>query len=158
MFYTEQMSIIASYIMLIEYAQIKYDFKYEGWYRCYSEWQNWILLGWRKISSNFYMSWLRPTIFLIGGFLCFNLAPFLILWLHGLRFDYIGYWEFCLASPTTIPFYATTLETILGKDRYGELLWLVIEVWLDFLGILRILWMTLWGYALKNVLRAYRIL
>ncbi len=155
---TEQMSIIGSYIMLIEYAQIKYDFKYEGWYRCYSEWQNWVLLGWRKISSNYYMSWLRPTIFLVGGYLFFNLAPFLILWLHGLRFDYIGYWEFCLASPTTIPFYTTTLETILGKDRFGELLWLVKEVWFDFLGILRILWMTLWGYALKNVLRAYRIL
>jgi len=111
-----QENTIASYISLIEYAQVKND----KWYKSWQGWQDWLLLGWRGVSSKFYTSWLRPIIWLVGGYLVLNAIPFFFLWEEGLSFDFDGYWEFCFYSPIRILFYADGLKAVLGEDRYGR--------------------------------------
>ena len=144
-----QENTIASYISLVEYAQVKND----KWYKSWQGWQDWLLLGWRGVSSKFYTSWLRPIIWLVGGYLVLNAIPFLFFWGEGLSLGFDGYWEFCFYSPIRIPFYADGLKAVLGEDRYGEVLW---EGWLNVIGIVRLVWIALCSYAFKNAIRTYR--
>ena len=146
-----QENIIASYISLVEYAEVKNS----EWYKSWRGWQDWLLLGWRWVSSGFYMSWIRPLGWLIGGCLVLNAIPFLFFWGEGLSFDFDGYWEFCFLSPTRIPFYADGLNAVLGEDRYGEVLWGIGKGWLNFIGIVRLVWIALCGYAFKNAIKTY---
>ncbi len=144
-----QENIIASYISLVEYAEVKNS----EWYKSWRGWQDWLLLGWRWVSSGFYMSWLRPIVWLIGGYLVLNAIPFLFLWGEGLSFD--GYWEFCFLSPTKIPFYADGLNAVLGGYRYGMVLWGIGKSCLNFIGVVRLVWIALCSYAFKNAIRTY---
>ncbi len=143
-----QESIIASYIFQVEYARVK-DSK---WYKSWRGWQDWLLLGWRKWSSDFYMSWVRPFGCLIGGYLVFNAIPFL-----GIDSDFgdkvYGWLEFSFYSPVKIPFYAEGLKAVLDakKLKLGEG-W---GGWLHFIGFLRLLWIALWGYAFRNAIRTF---
>ncbi len=146
-----QENTIASYISLVEYAQVKND----KWYKSWQGWQDWLLLGWRGVSSKFYTSWLRPIIWLVGGYLVLNAIPFLFLWGEGLSFDFDGYWEFCFYSPIRILFYADGLKAVLGEDRYGEVLWGIDQGWLNFIGVVRLVWIALCSYAFKNAIRTY---
>ena len=134
-----QENTIASYISLVEYAQVKND----KWYKSWQGWQDWLLLGWRGVSSKFYTSWLRPIVWLVGGYLVLNAIPFLFLWGEGLSFDFDGYWSFCFYSPIRILFYADGLKAVLGEDRYGEVLWGIDKGWLNVIGVVRLVWLTL---------------
>ena len=146
-----QANTIASYISLIEYAQVKND----KWYKSWQGWQDWLLLGWQGVSSKFYTSWIRPIGWLVGGMLVLNAIPFLFLWGEGLSFDFDGYWEFCFYSPIRIPFYADGLKAVLGEDKYGEVLWGIDKGWLNVIGIVRLVWIALCSYAFKNAIRTY---
>ena len=146
-----QENTIASYISLIEYAQVKND----KWYKSWQGWQDWLLLGWRGVSSKFYTSWIRPIIWLVGGYLVLNAIPFLFLWGEGLSFDFDGYLEFCFYSPIRILFYADGLKAVLGEDRYGEVLWGIDKGWLNVIGVVRLVWIALCSYAFKNAIRTY---
>ena len=146
-----QENTIASYISLVEYAQVKND----KWYKSWQGWQDWLLLGWRGVSSKFYTSWLRPIVWLVGGYLVLNAIPFLFLWGEGLSFDFDGYWSFCFYSPIRILFYADGLKAVLGEDRYGEVLWGIDKGWLNVIGVVRLVWIALCSYAFKNAIRTY---
>ncbi len=144
-----QENTIASYISLVDYAHVKND----KWYKSWQGWQDWLLLGWRGVSSEFYTSWLRPIIWLVGGYLVLNAVPFLFLWGEGVSFD--GYWEFCFYSPIRILFYADGLMAALGAERYGEVLSGINTAWLNAIGIVRLVWIALCSYAFKNAIRMY---
>ena len=148
---TSQVRFITSYISLIEYISLKIVPWYTDWSSC----QDWLMLSWRYKSSRFYSSLLRPLAYMISGFFFLNAIPFLYFCYHGLSFDFIRYLEFCFSSPTKVPFYSDNLAEILGEDKFGELLWGVNKAWLGFLGIFRLTWLILFGYAFRNALKMY---
>ena len=149
-----QITILNSFVLLVEFVLVKND----EWYKTRQGWQDWLLLEWRYMSSRFYTSWTRPTIGLIASYFTINSIPFLILCFGGLSFDWPSYLAFCFHNPTKIPFYTEGLEAVLGRDRYGEMLWAIGETWLAVFGIIRLIGITLFGYAFKNAIASYRSL
>ena len=146
-----QENTIDSFVSLIEYAQLLN----EKWYRSWQGWQDWLLLGWRGVSSRFFMSWLRPIIWLVGGYLILNSIPFCYLLEKGVSFDFDRYWEFCFLSPIRILFYADCLKDVLGVERYGEVLGGINTGSLNAIGIVRLLWIALCSYAFRNAIKTY---
>ena len=138
-----QENISASYISLIEYVQIKNNL----WHKRRFDWQDLLLFWWRYASSRFYTSWIRPLVCLSIGYFLINAIPFLFI-------ESAEYLTFCLSSPTKLPFFADNLKEVLKDDKFAELLDCVGKVWLDLIGILRLIWLTLFGYAFKNAIRA----
>lgn len=139
----DQENISASYISLIEYVQIKNN----PWHKLRFVWQDFLLFWWRYKSSRFYTSWIRPLVYLSIGYFLINAIPFLSI-------DSTEYLAFCLSSPTKLPFFADNLKEILGAEKFAKSLYGIDRVWLDLLGILRLIWLTLFGYAFKNAIKA----
>ena len=83
-----QENLIASFISLIEFVQIKN----EKWYKNKQGWQNRLLFGWRNFSTKFYRSWIRPLVLLMLGYMLINIIPFLYI-------GFEGYGEFCFYRP-----------------------------------------------------------
>lgn len=88
---SKQENILTAYKAPVDYAQVKNS----KWYKSTHGWQDWLILTWRYVSSDFYRSWLRPVSLFVGGYMILNLIPFLFI-----GFD--GYWEFCFYRPTRI--------------------------------------------------------
>ena len=120
---------IASFISVVEYAQLLN----EKWYKNWQGWQDWLLLGWRRVSSDFYMSWLRPIVLFVAGYFILNSIPFFYLWHMDFSLDFGRYWEFCTYGPIRILFYADGLKTVLGDDGYKEVLGGINTGWLNAL-------------------------
>ena len=58
--------------------------------------------------------------------------------------------EFSVLSPAKIPFYADSLETVLGTKMTG-----FDKIGLHVMGIFRLIWIALCGYAFRNAIRTY---
>ncbi len=149
-----QENIISSYISIIEYAGVKNS----KWYKSWRGWQDWLLLGWRWISSRFYTSWIRPISLLLLGYFLLNAIPF--IWAE---FDEIKevssgkYWDFCVYTPAKIFLYADNLRDVLGNCAYANLKreFLFGEVGLSVIGIFRLVWIWLCGAAFRNAIKTY---
>ena len=137
-----QENTIASYISLVEYAQVKND----KWYKSWQGWQDWLLMWWRWRSSKFYTSWLRPFGWLVVGYVVLNLIP--MIWIGD--YSWREWLEFSVLSPAKIPSFADSLETILGTKMTG-----FDKIGLHVMGIVRLIWIALCGYAFRNAIRTY---
>ena len=153
----DQENTIASYISLVEYAGVKNS----KWYKSWRGWQNRILLGWRWLSSGFYMSWVRPIIWLLLGYLILNLIPFIWAVLDGIievSWENLKKWlNFCVYTPAKIFFYADSLKDVLGDYTYTilEREFLLGEAGLNIIGVLRLVWIWLCGAAFRNAIKTY---
>ena len=148
---TGQEVILSNHISRIEY-QIMRRKRRGKWYKScewYSNWPGRLLMWWRKWSSDFYMSWIRPFGCLIGGYLVFNAIPFLGID-SGFGDKVYGWLEFSFYSPVKIPFYAEGLKAVVDAKELK-----LGEGWLHFIGFLRLLWIALWGYAFRNAIRTF---
>ena len=135
-----QEKIIDSYISMIEYTEIKKS----KWYKTWEGIEKMILLGWRRWSSNFYMSWLRPLVFLFYGYLIFNAIP--MLWIDD--YSWREWLEFSFLSPKAIYDYAGNLGNLLEPEvTEGDKIGLNVVEW----G--RWIWIILCGFAVKNVFK-----
>ncbi len=139
-----QVNIFSSYLSKIEYAIVKK----EKWYK---KWQDRILMGWQCWSSDFYTSYTRPVILLIVGYSALNFLPF--LWIE--NFSWYDWLKFSIRNPTKIVFYSEELKTVLGVTEYETLSTKLNKIWLDFIGLLQIIWLALCGYAFRNAIRTY---
>ena len=149
-----QENTIANYISLVEYARVKNS----KWYKSWRGWQDWLLLGWRWVSSGFYMSWIRPIGLLLLGYFILNFIPFIWAGLDGIREVSWGkYWDFCVYTPAKIFLYADSLEDVLGDGAYARLKgeFLFGEVGLNTIGIFRLVWIWLCGAAFRNAIKTY---
>lgn len=109
-------------------------------------WQDRFLYGWRKLSSDFYRSWLRPLSAMVLGYLILNAVPWLVV--DG--FTCSDYIAFCLRSPNKIPFYTDELRLIL-QSQYDCL-----PNWrkniLGFVGFLQAISLAMFAIAFRRAI------
>lgn len=110
-------------------------------------WQDRLLYAWRRWSSDFYRSWLRPLTFLVFGYVGLNALSG--LWIEELTVsDWIA---FSLRGIDRIPFYTAGL-----KDLYGSTydnLSPGSKNWLRLIGLFQVVWVALWGFALSKSIK-----
>ena len=110
-------------------------------------WQDRILYAWRRWSSDFYRSWLRPLLMIILGYLALNACP--LFWIESFTFsDWIA---FSLRPISQIHLYAGSLEAVCG-DEY-KCLPLRSKNWLSFIGLLQMIWIAVWGFAFSKSIK-----
>ena len=111
-------------------------------------WQDRALYGWRRLSTDFYRSWLRPLFLLISGYVVLNALPLLFID----SFTFRDWSEFTLRAIHKIPFYTDSLRGILDA-RYED-----IALWqrnlLRLTGIIQATWIGLCSFVLfKSIKR-----
>lgn len=110
-------------------------------------WQDRILNAWRRWSSDFYRSWLRPLIVLIFGYLVINMAPALFV-----ESFLTNYWiDFTLRPITEIATYEATLDRILG-DEYKTVPASAKSLF-RLAGLVEVVWIGVWGFALAKSIK-----
>ena len=148
----KQEKIIDSHIDMVDYINAKKS-KW-SWRRGIRINEERIRLGWSWWSSRFYMSWLRPLVLLIGGYLILNAVS--ILWVDGYPgWDWsewgefgLEWLEFSVLSPKAIYDYVKSLEGVLDTQvGRGD------RIILDVVGWLRWIWIILCGFAFGNAIK-----
>ena len=104
-------------------------------------WQDRILYAWRRWSSDFYRSWLRPLLIGILGYVMFNAFPY--FWIDS--FTPADWIAFSLRPVSQIHLYTGSLEAVCG-DEY-KCLPLRSKNWLSLIGLLQMAWMAVWVFA-----------
>ena len=110
-------------------------------------WEDRILYAWRRWSSDYYRSWLRPLSFVVLGYIGLNALPG--LWIEGLTVsDWIA---FSLRSIDRIPFYTAGLKDLHGSAY--ETLSPGSKNWLRLIGFFQVVWVALWGFAFSKSIK-----
>ena len=110
-------------------------------------WQDRARYAWRRWSSDFYRSWLRPLILLFVGYFLLSLLP--AIWISSLTFsDLVG---FSLRPITRLPLYVQELEQLF-PSKYVLLSESSINV-LRLIGYVQITWVALCGFALGKAIK-----
>ena len=110
-------------------------------------WQDRTLLAWRRWSSDFYRSWLRPLVMLVFGYLVINAAPALIV-----ESFLVDHWiDFTLRPITEIATYEASLSRVIG-DEY-ETVPSSAKMLLKLAGLLEVIWIGVWGFAVAKSIR-----
>ena len=104
-------------------------------------WQDRILYGWRRWSSDFYRSWLRPFLMLVIGYMVLNAFPKCLFE----SFTISDWAEFSLRPIQKIPFYAETLSELF-EDKYNNIS-RGGKIFLGFIGLFQVVWVAIWGFA-----------
>ena len=104
-------------------------------------WQDRILYEWRRLSSDYYRSWLRPLLWLLAGYLISNGLPSLLME----EFTWHNWMTFSLRPIHRMPFYAAELQAMM-KAEYQRLSSGDI-VLLTLIGFVQVIWIALWGFA-----------
>ena len=111
---------------------------WKGWVEY---WQDRILYEWRRLSSDYYRSWLRPLILFFVGYLILNAFP--CFWIE--HFTLHHWLVFSLRPINRMPFYTAELQEML-KAEYETLSNGAI-VFLRLMGFIQVIWIALWGFA-----------
>lgn len=119
-----------------------------------ADWSGWVeylqdrtLYEWRRLSSDFYRSWLRPLIFFVVGYLILNAFP--CIWME--QFTMHHWLAFSLRPINRMPFYTAELQEMLTAE-YRSLQAGVI-VMLRFIGFIQVIWVALWGFAFGKAVK-----
>lgn len=110
-------------------------------------WQDRVLYAWRRWSSDFYRSWLRPLAMIVLGYLTLNAAPALFLD----DFSLSNWVAFSLRPISDLAKYAETLKSMLPAD-YRSLSLGRVNV-LRFLGLFEVVWVAMWSFAFARAIR-----
>ena len=117
-------------------------------YRAWLEyWQDRVVFAWRRWSSDFYRSWLRPLLMLVVGYLLINLVPVLMV----KSFSILDWIDFSLRPVAEIATYEESVARIVGGDY--EWVPAATKALFRLLGLVVLLWIGLWGFALAKSLR-----
>ena len=110
-------------------------------------WQDRILYGWRRWSSNFYRSWLRPLTMVVLGYLILNALPkFLIE-----DFSWHHWAEFTLRPIGKVAEYESTLHQMFGSD-YAAVSTSNRNL-LRIFGIAQTIWITMWSFSFARSIK-----
>ena len=111
-------------------------------------WQDRLLQWWRRWSADFYRSWSRPLTMGIFGYLILNASP--IYWIDG--FSISDWIAFSLRRIDKVPFFTAGLRELQGS-LYDSLT-LQSKNWLRLIGLLQVVWVTIWGFAFGKAIRS----
>lgn len=119
-----------------------------------ADWRGWVkyrqdrfLYEWRKFSSDFHRSWLRPLLMGLTGYCILNALPF--FWIE--RFSSSDYVSLLLRSIDRFPFFMAELEDMYGHEL--ESLSLGIKSLLMLSGLFQVIWIAMCGFAFRNSIR-----
>ena len=111
-------------------------------------WQDRVLYGWRRWSSDFYRSWLRPMAMLVGGYLVINALPPAIL----IDDFSVSHWiDLTLRPLTQIALYEASLGRIVGSDY--KAVSTSAKALLKLAGLIEVLWIGVWAFAFTKSIR-----
>ena len=110
-------------------------------------WQDRVLFGWRRWSSDFYRSWLRPLVTLVIGYLLINAVPALVVEPFGL-FDWVA---LTLRPIGEIATYEASVGRIVGNEY--ESVAGSARTLLKLMGLVEVVWMGVWGFAFAKAIR-----
>ena len=133
----------------IEYFIIQHQdvsYKNDGRY-WFEYWQDRILYEWRRWSSDFYRSWIRPLSVGILGYLTLNIVPCF----YFDKFLFYEWLEFSLRPINQIPFYVEGLESMFGTN-FEEILTKEMLI-LRFVGLLQVVWVAIWAFAFAKSIK-----
>ena len=146
-----QLSVLDKQIDRIEYFLNKeQDAPYPLDYRIWIEyWQDRLLYAWRRWSSDFYKSWMRPLSMIILGYMLLNAAPALIIDAFSL-----SHWiEFTLRPIGEIAEYEQSLNRIVGGD-YDKMS-SSIKNWFRLFGFIEVIWIAMWSFAFARSIKRW---
>ena len=110
-------------------------------------WQDRIRHAWRRWSSDFYRSWLRPLVVLVVGYLVINMVPAFYV-----ESFMTNHWiDFTLRPITEVATYEASLGRIVG-DEYKSVS-ASAKTLLRVAGLLEVLWIGAWGFALAKSIK-----
>ena len=108
---------------------------------CIGYWQDRGLYAWRRWSSDFYGSWLRPLAMVVVGYAAWNAMPALFIDAFS-----VSHWiEFTLRPINRVAAYGSTLAQMFPCDY--ELLSLGSKNALRVVGLFEVVWVAMWGFA-----------
>ena len=111
-------------------------------------WEDRLLYGWRRWSSDFYRSWFRPLTFLVVGYFLINaIPPFLVVD----SFEVSHWIDLSLRPISEITRYEASLDRIVGED-YKNVSF-ASKTFLKFVGIIEVLWIGVWGFAFAKSIK-----
>ena len=146
---THQTSILDRHLERIDYFLNKaQDSPHVKDYGAWIEyWQDRILYGWRRWSSDFYRSWLRPLIVILVSYIVLNAVP--ALFLDGYSFS--QWIEFSLRPVGNLYEYAGTLNEMWPSEY--RMLSIGSKNVLKLIGLFEVIWLAMWGFALAKAIR-----
>ena len=110
-------------------------------------WQDRLLYAWRRWSSDFYKSWMRPLAMIIFGYMLFNAMPVLFVDAFSL-----SHWiEFTLRPIGEIAGYEASLSRIVGGDY--DMLSSSEKNILRLFGLMEVIWIAMWSFAFAKSIR-----
>lgn len=114
---------------------------------CVEYWQDRFLYEWRRWSSDFYRSWIRPLVLFVAGYVVFNAFPF--IWIE--QFTALDWLSFSLRPINRMPFYAAELQEMYRAEYQslppGS------KIWLRLTGFLQLIWIAMWGFAFSRAVK-----
>ena len=110
-------------------------------------WQDRVLYAWRRWSSDFYRSWLRPLVMLVAGYLVINALPYLLVEPFS-----VSHWiDLTLRPVAEIATYEVSLGRIVGSEY--ETVPASAKTFLKLAGLVEVVWIGIWGFAFAKSIR-----
>ena len=146
---TRQLNILDKQLERIEYHMNKEQdtpslFDFRIWIEY---WQDRLLYGWRRWSSNFYRSWIRPLLMIVLGYMLLNAAPALFID----SFLLSEWFEFTFRPLGQIAVYEESLRDIVGY-RYQDVSSAGKNA-LRVVGVIEVVWIAMWSFAFARSIR-----
>ena len=110
-------------------------------------WQDRVLYAWRRWSSDFYRSWLRPLVMLVAGYLVINALPYLLVE----PFSASHWIDLTVRPVTEIATFEISLGRIVGNEY--ETVPALAKTFLKLMGLVEVVWIGVWGFALAKSIR-----
>ena len=110
-------------------------------------WQDRILYAWRRWSSDFYRSWIRPLSMIVLGYFALNACP--LFWIESFTFsDWVA---FSFQPISKIHLYTEKLEIVCGDD-YRRLS-PESKNWLSVIGFFQMIWIAIWVFPFRKSIK-----
>ena len=118
-------------------------------YRVWIEyWQDRALYAWRRWSSDFYRSWLRPLAMLVGGYLLINAVPPALI----VESFSVSHWiDLTLRPVTELATYEASLGRIVGREY--DAVSVSGKTILKLAGLIEMVWIGVWAFAFAKAIR-----
>ena len=110
-------------------------------------WQDRLLYAWRRWSSDFYRSWMRPLLLIISGYMLMNASPAFVIDSFSL-----SHWiELTLRPIGEVATFEQSLNRIIGDD-YDKLT-LFKKTSFKLLGLIQVIWIAMWSFAFARSIK-----
>lgn len=110
-------------------------------------WQDRLLYAWRRWSSDFYRSWVRPLFLIISGYMLMNAIPVFVIDSFSL-----SHWiELTLRPIGELAEYEQSLNKIVG-DEY-DCLSSFKKTSFKLLGLFQVIWIAMWSFAFARSIK-----